>query len=194
MNVNERKQRWIDRLADPELGLQHAVMLQDVGSEFKRYATREGRRVGIATDAAEAVLIGDVAASLVTLGSRRLVVPTGLCMKVEQLNYYYREAAGGTLTEAINAAQIILKTGGKQVQELPGFRLDEFDVGDSALRFGAIPVGLWVTPERQLSVTLKPSGTAGGSFDCRVSLVLRFEPREIAQAAGLIDPWGGDHA
>lgn len=182
---------WLANLANPVLAPQHRVMLLDVGSEFKRWRQLDPRRVNISTDDAALNLIGpDVSLADQAAGSRKLNVPDGECFRVSQINYWYREAADGALTPAIENSRLRLLFGKEESEIFPSFALGEFARGGSQLRFGAIPIGEWLLPERQLTLQLIPSGSAGSAFDVYVSLLLRSEPRVLIEAAGLVNPRG----
>jgi hypothetical protein len=185
----ERKNQWLQNLADPVLGPQLRLMLIETGSEFRQRRVIDTKREALATNAAAAVLIGqNLADAVIAAGSVNLKTPEQSCLILEQLNYWYQEADGGDLTPAIEGAKLKLEIGGEQDPILPEFTLNGYHRGDSALRFGALPLGLVVPPEQALTLTLTPSGTAGGSFDLYVSLVLRLEPLWLMDAAGIARP------
>lgn len=183
---DQLREKWLKALGDPLLGPQQALLLQETGSPWGWREPLQPRVVNHATDGATTELAG---ASPAATG-RALTVPTQEVLIVEQLDYWYREAAGGSLTTAINSATLELLVDGKGDRRLPKFTLDYFARGDAALRFGKLPLG-WVIPRgKQVTLKLVPSGTAGGNFDLYVDLLVRREPLWLMQAAGLLEPGG----
>jgi len=190
MAFSSNIKRWRDALADPALGIDRAVMLQDVGSEFKRYLTLEPRRLALAADGATTPLIAvKPSAAQIALGTRQLVIPRGMAAKLEQVNYYF--APADEVDPADVAGSMIRPLfGGDAAPELPPFRLDEFDMGASSLRFGPLPVGIWIVPERQFTLDVVAQDSDGDpEFELRLDLIFRLEPRALVEAAGLLDPW-----
>lgn len=191
MSFERNLNQWLANLANPLIAPQHRVMLLDVGSEFKRYRQLDPRRVNYATnDPAIDLVASRLTAAQEAAGSRRLVIPDGECYRLAQINYWYSANGGGDPTANVNASRLRMKFGNEESELFPAFRLDEFARGGSQLRFGAIPIGLWLLPERQFTLTLLPSGAGADAFDLYVSLLFRTEPRELVEAAGLVNPRG----
>lgn len=185
------RDQWLKLLSDPVLGVQTRLMLRDVGSEFAVRQVLDCKRESHATNGAAATLIGPaVSVSDQAAGSRKLVVPAGEVLILEELNYWYQEDAGGSLTAAINGCKLKLLLGKEQLPELPEFTLADYHRGDASLRFGAIPLRRWVSSQEDVTLTFTPSGTAGGLLDLYVSLSVRKEPRWLMEAALLVDPAG----
>lgn len=180
----ELKQKWLNALADPLVGPQQALLLLEQKSPWGYREVLHPRVAAHATDGATVTLIGPDASG----NNRALKVRTEEVVIIEQLDYHYEEAEQGDLTAAINGGKLQLLIGGAEDPRLPTFTLDNFHVGDSVIQFGKIPLG-WVLPREQgFELNLIPSGTAGGSFNLKLDLLIRREPRWLMLAAGLVEP------
>lgn len=187
----QRQQQWVQVLADPVMGPMLRLQLLENGSEFKQRRVLDAKRLAISIADDAAVLIGpDVTAAQITAGSKRLRCPEQQVIVLEQLNYWYEEAAGGTIVAAVDANKLKLEIDGEQLGHFPEFALSDYHRGDAALRFGAIPLGIVAGTEQAITLTLTPSAPGGGGTDVAnvyVSLVVRLEPRWLFAAAGIVE-------
>lgn len=185
MAFDQLKQKWLQALADPMQGPAQTLLLTETKSPWGWRESLQPSVINHATDGAAVNLIGPAASGS---GNRKLTVPSQEVLIIEQLDYWYREAAGGDLTAAINGATLQLLINGKGDRRLPKFALDYFARGDAVLKFGKLPLG-WVVPvNAKVALNMVPSGTAGGNFDLYVDLLIRREPLWLMEAAGLVQP------
>jgi len=185
----KQQQDWLQVLADPVMGPVLRLQLLANGSEFKQRRVLDAKRLAFATDAAAAVtLIGrDVTDAEVAAGSRRLRCPEQQVIVLEQLNYWYEEVAGGALTAGIDGCKLALTVNGEQLGHFPEFALSDYHRGGSALRFGALPLGIPLGTEEAAALILTPSAAVGEELNLYVSLLVRLEPRWLFAAAGIVE-------
>lgn len=179
----ELKQKWLAALNTPQRVIENAILLTETKSPWGWRETLQPKVEGHATDGAAVDLIEPGASG----DNRDLTIPESDVVIVEQLDFWYEEAAQGDLTAAINGTKLKLLVNDEEDRRLPEFAVDYFARGDSVLRFGKIPLG-WVVPRNQaVKLVMTPSGTAGGSFNLYVDLLVRHEPLWLMEAVGLLD-------
>lgn len=187
----EAKRDWLDvfQNGSPMERIQQRLLLKATGSEFAVKRVYEPKRIGQTTAPATTaglVILGAEPADE-SAGDKKLIVPKNSVAELVELNYYYREAAGGALTSNINASTLELVVGPEAQADFPKFQLQDFHRGqaDNGLMFGALPLGIAVPPERPIALKLTGGG-GSDSMDVRVSVVVRFEPLWLYKAAGLV--------
>ncbi len=156
-------------------------ILRNQGSEFADAVIIEAPVEGQSTNTATAVtLIGPTSSA-----TRQLEAMESEAWVLSELNYWYQEASGGTITAAIHAATLKLLIGGKLYRRYPPFALNRFARGDGALRFGALKLNIIVPAKADVQLIMTPPNTGASSFNLYTSLMLRAEPRELMVLAGL---------
>jgi len=185
MNTNLRDWLSIFERGGPE-AVQFRVLLNDVGSEFKRSVAVEAAAEAVDSSATPSVLIGPD-------GTTPFVVPRGEGCKLIDFTYHYEEAAQGDMVADIKAAKLKLevgndKQGWRQLDLFPEFALSKYArrVSNEGMLFGSIPLDRWLRQGDSIRVTLTPLGTGTADFNIYVAVGLRLEPRAIVDAAGLL--------
>ncbi|MCW8134721.1 MAG: hypothetical protein KIT75_03510 [Planctomycetota bacterium] len=184
----QAKADWLAALADPSpvARINQRLLLKAHGSEFGYRRVYEPAQIGVSSGLSRTEILGPAVAE--TSGKKRLLVPNGFAAVIEEINYHYREASGGSLGSNIPASVLELQLGGEVLSRFPAWRLDAFHkgAGGDGLMFGAIPLSVWL--ENGKAVQLYLTGGGGSdSMDVRVSLTVRFEPLWLMQAAGLVN-------
>lgn len=186
---DKSQSEWLQLFSHPEpsVRLQHRLLLLQNGSEFSERRVYDPRRLAVASDLAETVLLGaKPTAAEITAGSRVIQIPSSQVAIIEELNYFYRESSDGALTSDINGCTLELQVGSETTARLPKFTLDAYHRGATGLLFGTYPLGLILQPGKLPTLKFKGNGGGGDSMDVRVSVTVRFEPKWLMQAAGLI--------
>lgn len=178
MRVNsERLREVLGVLRDPQIGPFYRIQMSATGSEFAQGDSRDKVSSSITCN-------GGAPTELL-----RIVPPSDEAWKVTDLQFDYYEALGGALTSDIEACAVEVLQGGKLAAGTISRVVGETVVRNNRPHFGAIPLDVWVTKENPLVVQVRPGGLSGGTDAAivAVSVSIRKEPRQLAEAAGFIE-------
>jgi len=185
----EAQQSWLRVFehGDDATRINHRLLLKTHGSEFARREYPEARRVNVASNLARTLLLGPKPTNAeLAAGSKRLVVPSTEIAVFEELNFLYRENAGGSITDAINACTLEVLVNGETPKGLDKFTLNNWKRGESGIAMGALALGIILPPQATLRIYFKGEGAGGDAMDLHVSPTIRFEPLWLMKAAGLV--------